>query len=127
MRKQGVEKLVRSFKTKGYQEEHLWKVEEIKNPTEGGPKYRVIDCNHQLAAAKICKIPKVKAVVFPPMEEKDYDFIAGISNKSHDEFSVHVTDWEKYNVLLKYFRNKAYKQKGKHNIKKIVEDVVFLF
>jgi hypothetical protein len=50
----------------------------------------------------------------------------GAANELHDQFSVTVTDWEKFGVFIRYFKNSKYSGKiHGYNHQAIVNEMVF--
>ena len=117
--------------------EHFWLVEKLEHE-EDGRKYRAIDCNHRLSAFLKLGIEKATALIFENLSEDNYGMIAGIiiiyffifvgtANELHDAFCVQVTEWEKFNVLARYFSNEKYKLPNGFKHKDIVEHLVSYF
>ena len=71
----GITALTLSIEKNGVLEDHLWFV--MEQPKKNKFLYHAIDGNHRCAAYKRLQIKKAKALVFPPLDEETYAFIAG--------------------------------------------------
>ena len=56
-----------------------------------------------------------------------FNYTLGVSNELHDSYSVHVTDWEKYNILANMFKNEHFITTRGINHFEVVKHLVFLF
>ena len=59
-------------------------------------RLHAIDCNHRCQAFLNLQIPTALGLIFPKLNKKGYDIVAGVENEFHDESSVKMTDWDKY-------------------------------
>jgi len=76
IRDDGVETIIKSIEKNGILEEHFWLVMKLEKPEELF-QYVAIDCNHRLVAFKKLQIKQARALVFDPLPEDLYMFIAG--------------------------------------------------
>ena len=78
VRKDGVDKIVKSIQLNGVLAHNFWMIEENNSEDNLAHHYRAIDCNHRLVAFSQLKIETAKCLVFPHLNDAKYDKIAGI-------------------------------------------------
>jgi hypothetical protein len=82
-------------------------------------------------------IPKARALVFPTLDNDTYALVAGFfhicsditgaANELYNAFSVKVTDWKKFQILVKCFKNERFVgNTGGYKHSKIVRHLVLL-
>jgi len=54
-------------------------------------------------------------------------FLLGVANELHDSYSVKVTEWEKFKVLVRAFRDKKYQSGAGVKHEQIVKNLVLFY
>ena len=86
-----------------------------------------IDCNHKHQVFLNLQIPTALGLIFPKLDKKEYDIVAGVANEFHDKSSVKVTDWDKYCVIVWCLEKEKFQILRGYNISLIVVILVSLF
>jgi hypothetical protein len=122
VRRDGVEKIKKSVTQKGVNRLIYFYIMD-----NGDGTYIAIDCNHRVVAFDEMGIKQAMCLVFPKLPKEEQEYIAGCANELHDEGCVHVTDWDKFRHISKYFENPKFQSDRGPKLDLIVKHVVISF
>ncbi len=122
VRRDGVDKIKKSITQKGVNRLIYFYIMDNEDGT-----YTAIDCNHRVVAFGEMEIKQAMCLVFPKLSKEEQEYIAGCANELHDEGCVHVTDWDKFRHISKYFENPKFQSERGPKLDLIVKHVVNTF